>query len=249
MLIALTRAVSPRLAECELTFLEREPIDAGKAAAQHQEYERCLKSLGLHVISMPAEPHMPDGVFVEDPAIVLDEIAVICRPGAESRRGETESIARALSAFRELKCIREPGTIEGGDVMRVGRTLYAGLSRRTNRQGIEQLSSLVGPFGYCVHAVEVFGSLHLKSAICWLGDRALVNQQWIAAVDLPMLEVPPEEPAAANVLRIGDTVLMPASFPATRELLEHSGYRVMTVDISELQKAEAGVTCSCLIVE
>ncbi len=178
---------------------------------------------------------------------MLDEIAIICRTGAVSRRREADGIAAALAPYRELKHIVAPATIEGGDVMRVGKTLYAGISRRTNRDGIRQLAESVAPFGYRVSAVQVVGSLHLKSACCWLGDRLLANPAWTGSIDLPMIEVP--EAAAANVLRVEDTVLMPSSFPRTRELLERLGYRTMTVDISELQKAEAGVTCSSLIFE
>lgn len=249
MLTAVTRAVSPSLPRCELEFLERCPIDAARAAAQHQTYEKCLEALGARVISLPAEPELPDSVFVEDPAIVLDEVAVICRMGARSRAPEAESIARALAPFRELKWIREPASIEGGDVMRVNRTLYVGLSRRTNREGIRQLAEIAEPRGYRVVPVQVRGSLHLKSACCWLEDDwILSNREWMEPIEeLRVLDV--AEPWAANVLRIGDAVLMPGSFPLTRSVLERRGFAVMTVDISELQKAEAGVTCSSLIFQ
>src|SRR5579872_146860 len=211
MLTAVTRAVSPNLALCELEFLERQPIDAVRAAAQHHQYEECLESLGARVIALPAEPDLPDSVFVEDPAIVLDEFAVICRTGAESRRREADSIAQALAPFRELKRITAPATIEGGDVMRVGKTLYVGVSRRTNREGILQLTEIVEPCGYRVKPVQVLGSLHLKSACCWLGeDLVLANREWIEPLrGVRVLDVPAQEPWAANVLRIGETVLMP----------------------------------------
>jgi dimethylargininase len=251
MLVALTRGVSPNLSRCELEFLDRQPIDPVRAANQHRAYEDILESLGLRITSLPAEPDLPDSVFVEDPAIVLDEIAVICRPGAVSRRPESASIAAALESFRELKRIEAPGTIEGGDVMLVGKTLYVGASRRTNAEGIRQLGAYTAPFGYRVVPVPVLGSLHLKSGVCWLGDSAvLANRDWIDAAALKgfeIVDVPRHEPGAANVLRIGETIVMPASFPATRDLLEGRGYHVRTVDISELQKAEAGVTCSSLI--
>ncbi|SRR5579883_321484 len=248
---ALTRSVSPNLAQCELEFLARCPVDAAKACRQHRNYESALESLGLRVISLPAEPDLPDSVFVEDPAIVLDEVAIICRMGAVSRRPEAESIARALEPFRPLRYIREPATIEGGDVMRIGKSLYVGQSRRTNREGVRQLTELIAEFGYRVVPVPVSGSLHLKSACCPLGDGAvLANREWIDASALHGLEViGVAEPASANVLRLGDAILMPSSFPGTREILESRGFRIVTVDISELQKAEAGVTCSSLIVE
>ncbi len=253
MWTAITRGVSHALARCELEYLPRIPIDSAQAARQHRNYESVLEHCGLHVISLPANPEFPDGLFVEDPAIVLDEVAVMCRMGAASRRGEGESLAEALRPFRKLESIREPATIEGGDVMRVGKTLFCGISRRTNREGARQLAEIVQQFGYTVVEVEVSGCLHLKSAICPLADdTVLLNPRWIAvkAFDrLKILEVADDEAGAANVLRIGRKIIMPASFPRTRESLERSGFEVLTVDISELQKAEAGVTCSSLIFE
>ena len=202
---------------------------------------------------MPADSSFPDGVFVEDPAIVLDEVAIITRPGAESRRGETGSIALALANFRELRNIREPATLEGGDVVRVGKKLYVGLSRRTNHDGIVQLTELLKPFGYRVVPVEVTGCLHLKSGACWAGgDTILANSHWIEAKqfrDFRIIEVPSGEPSAADVLPIGDTLLVPSSFVRTGEILEASGINVRPIDVSELQKAEAGVTCMSLLFE
>ena len=251
MLRAITREVSPAIANCELEFLDREPIDVTLAGEQHKQYQRCLAELGAHVEMLPAAPDMPDGVFVEDPAIVLDEIAVITRMGALSRRGEHDSLARALAKFRELRQIAEPGTLEGGDVMRVDKTLYVGYSRRTNVAGIQQLATMLHPLGYFVVPVEVRGCLHLKSACCYLGeDTVLANQTWMdpdALCGLRILDV--EEPRGANALRIGATVLMPAAFPRTGELLERSGFRVRRIDNSELLKAEAGVTCTSLLFE
>ncbi len=253
MLTALTRGVSPNLESCELEFFDRRPIDLARAIEQHQAYENALKSLGARVISLPGRPEFPDGMFVEDPAIVLDELAVICRMGSEVRRKETASIAEALNEFRELKWMFAPATLEGGDVMRVGQTLYAGVSRRSNCEGSAQLAELIGPFGYRVVPVAVSGCLHLKSAVCPLGDATLLaNREWIDADafrDFKIVDVPHDEPCAANVLRIADTVLIPASFPITRERLESAGFNVMQLDISELQKAEAGLTCSSLIFD
>jgi dimethylargininase len=250
MLTALTRGVSPSLVSCELEYLERRPIDLAKAIDQHRNYEACLMEMGARVISLPADADLPDCVFIEDPAILLDEVAVICRMGAASRRKESAGVAEALRPFRELKWLQEPATLEGGDVMRAGNTLYAGVSRRSNREGSAELARLSG---FPVIPVAVTSCLHLKSACCYLGDgRVLANRQWIepSALDrFRVLDVPLEEPAAANVLRIGETVLIPASFPRTAELLERSGFRVRAIDISELQKAEAGVTCSSLIFE
>ena len=157
MLHAITHRVSPTLDRCNLTFLERGEIDVGKAMQQHLAYEQTLRDLGVEVIPVQADSRYPDNVFVEDPAIMLDEIAVICRMGTESRRGEAEALADVVGLFRKLCWIREPATIEGGDVVRIDRTLYVGLSCRTNREGVEQLAELTAPFGYRVVPVEVRG--------------------------------------------------------------------------------------------
>jgi dimethylargininase len=248
---AITREVSSTLGDCALTFLERVPIDVAKAVDQHRRYAAILGELGARVISLPADAAYPDGVFVEDPAMVLDEIAVICRPGAESRRGEAEGLAEAIAPFRELKWMREPATMEGGDVVRIGRDLFVGLSQRTNREGAAQLGEIVKGFGYRVTTVEVRGCLHLKSACCSIGDSTvLINRGWIDAgpfAGFRMIDV--EEEWAADVLRIGGTLLMPEGFPRTREKLERSGFRTRGIDVSELQKAEAGVTCMSLIFD
>jgi dimethylargininase len=253
MLRAITRDVSPAIANCELEFLDRQPIDVALAVEQHRQYQECLAELGARVEVLPSGPDMPDGVFVEDPAIVLDEIAVITRMGALSRRREGETLAQGLAPYRELRHIVEPGTLEGGDVMRIGKTLYVGYSRRTNVAGIQQLATMLHPLGYFIVPVEVQGCLHLKSACCYIGnDTVLANRAWMdpdALCSLKLLDVPVDEPRGANALRMGDTVLMPAAFPRTCELLERSGFRVRRIDNSELLKAEAGVTCTSLIFE
>jgi dimethylargininase len=251
MLTALTRAVSPAMNRCELTFLDRKEIDLARAAGQHREYELCLASLGIVVVPLAAEPDLPDSVFVEDPAVVVDEVAVITRMGAPSRRREAEQLARALEVYRPLSRISEPATLEGGDVVRSGRKIFAGRSQRTNEEGIGQLAALLSPCQYTVTPVDVHGCLHLKSACCALDSSTLlVNREWI---DVSPFEgfrlIDVEEPWSADVLAIGDTVLMPAGFPGTRRKLETLGWKVETVDVSELQKAEAGVTCMSVIFE
>ncbi len=250
-LTAITREVSSSINDCELSFHGRQLIDLAKAIAQHKAYQDCLAELGAQIVSLPAEPDLPDAVFVEDPVVVLDEIAVISNMGAPSRRPEARSLAEALARYRPLKFLADPATLDGGDVMRVGRSLFVGLSRRTNREGIEQLSELLRRHDYQVQPVEVRGCLHLKSACSYLGrDTVLVNRSWIEAERLrgfQLLDVPEEEPGAANALLLNDVVIMPVSFPKTRALLEERGFRVRTIDVSELQKAEAGVTCCSLI--
>jgi dimethylargininase len=253
VLAAITRAVSPALANCELLFVPRQPIDLAKAQAQHRAYEALLERLGAHVISLPAEPSLPDSMFVEDPAIVLDELAVIMPLGTESRRPEAASLARALAKFRKLEYVRVPGTMEGGDILRVGRKIFVGLSSRTNAEGVRQLEAILKPQGYEVIAVRVSGCLHLKSAVTFVDRNTLLaNRGWIDAEPLAgfeWIDVAPEEPHAANALAVGGTVIFPASFPRTRARLESRGFQVIALDISELQKAESGLTCSSLLFE
>ena len=251
-MIAITREVSRSLGDCELTWLAREPIDIDKAIAQHRGYEACLESLGARVVSLPALEEHPDAVFVEDPAIVLDEVAVITTMGAASRRGERASLAAALGAFRPVVWMRDPGRLEGGDVMRVGRDLYVGISGRTDAAGVEELRAVVGPYGYSVTAVELRDCLHLKSACCFVGDEVvLVNRDWVDGAVLGryrLIDVAPEEPWGANALRVGGAVVMASVFPGTAARLRAAGFEVRTVDVSELMKAESGVTCSSLIL-
>ena len=253
MLTAITRAVSPAIARCEISLVARQPIDLARAQQQHREYERVLEHLGARVISLPAEPDLPDSVFVEDPAIVLDELAVILPLGTESRRPEAESLGRALSAYRKLARVELPATLEGGDVLRIGRKLFVGLTLRTNAEGIRELTKILSLFGYEVHSVPVSGCLHLKSAVTYLGRNTLLaNRAWFDSGPLKgcaWIDVAPDEPHAANALAVGDAVVFPTSFPRTRERAEKRGFRVIPLDISELQKAEAGLTCSSLIFE
>lgn len=253
MPIAITREVSPSLGDCELTHVARTPIDAGRAAMQHRAYQRVLVALGCRVLTLEAEPSMPDAVFVEDVAIVLDELAVMTRPGAESRRGEGASVAELLGRYRPLRAIDAPGTIDGGDVLRIGRTLHVGESGRSNAEGMAQLQAFVAEFGYRVQPVPIRGCLHLKSAVTAVRDDTLLLQPaWVDAASFPgftIIEVDPEEEHAANILRIGDVAVMPACFPRTEQRLRDAGIDVVTVDVSELQKAEGAVTCCSLVFE
>lgn len=251
MLNAITRAVGQCLGDCELSFLSRQEIDVAKAAEQHAAYERRLAEMGVRVHALPAEADLPDCVFVEDPAVVVDELAVMTTMGIASRRGEVKSLARVLSGFRGLEFLRAPASLEGGDVMRVGRTLYAGLSRRTNEEGQRQLAEILSPYDYDVRPVRVTGCLHLKTGCSYLGRGVvLINSEWVDASqlkDFELLEVPSAEPWAANALVIGETVLLPEGFPQTQALIEGRGFRVETLDVSELMKAEAGLTCMSII--
>ena len=250
-LIAITRAVSPKIGQCELTHLTRQAIDVERARAQHGQYEACLAGLGFELHRLPAEPDLPDSVFVEDTAIVLDEVAIITRPGAASRRPETESIARALGPFRRLAFIRPPGTLDGGDVLCIGRAIYIGLSGRSNREGVGQVQRLVAPFGYRVEGVPVTGCLHLKSAVTQVaGDALLINRDWADGRlwgEFRLIDVDRGEPFAANALLVGNAVVYPAAYQRTRRRLERAGIDVHAVDVSELVKAEGAVTCCSLV--
>lgn len=253
MRLAITRAVSPAFAECELSFVAREPIDLALAHVQHAAYNQALRSAGCEVMQLPAEPAFPDSVFVEDTAIVLDDVAVITRPGAASRRGEVDSIARALRAHRPLLALEAPAMLDGGDVMRVGRTLYVGESARSNRDGVAQLRGLLAPHGYAVETLPIAGCLHLKSAVTLVDDGVLLVQpEWIDVAKLDgftLIEVDPSEPHAANALRIGDAIVYPTSFPRTLAKLAAAAIEVIAVGVSELQKAEGAVTCCSLVFE
>ena len=247
------RRVSPAIADCELTYLGRSPIDPTRADRQHRELGRQLEAAGLAVITLPADPTLPDSTFVEDTAIVLDELAIITNPGAPGRRAEPTAIAAVLGHFRSLRRLEDPGTLDGGDIVRIGRTLYVGIGTRTNRSGLQQLASIVEPIGYEIVPISVSGALHLKTAATWLGNETwLVNPDWIDPAPLDqfrLLTVPADEPWAANTLALNDTFLLPAGFPQTCELLTASGYGVTTIEIDELQKAEAGPTCLSIIFE
>lgn len=253
MLTAIARSVSSALADCELSFISRSPIDLQRARAQHHAYEQLLAKLGARVISLAEEPELPDSMFVEDPAIVVDEIAVICPLGTDTRRKEAPSLAAALEKFRKLAYVKLPGTLEGGDVLRVGKKVFVGITARSNPEGIRQLAVILSAYGYDLTAVPVTGCLHLKSAVTYLGrNTMLANRGWFdwgRIGGFEWLDVDPGEAHSANALAMGDTVIFPASFPKTKALIEEKGFHVESLDISELQKAESGLTCSSLIFD
>lgn len=252
MLIALTRTPPPTLVNCELTFVPRAPINFARALQQHAAYCAALAQCGAHVESLPAAPDLPDSVFVEDAVIVVDEIAVITGLGTPSRQREAHLMAPTVGRYRPLVRIEPPATIEGGDVLRVGRTLYVGLSPRTNAAGVEALQRAVAPFAYHVIGVPISGCLHLKTGCTSLDDQTLlVNPAWIELAPFAgyrILQAAPDEPWAANVLRIGTTLLMNAASPRTISLVEQQGYTVCALDISEFMKAEAGLTCMSVVI-
>jgi dimethylargininase len=254
---AYTRAVSSRLAECELTHFDREPISAEIAAQQHDAYEAAIAAAGYELVRLPDLDAQADGVFVEDTAIVLGDHAVITRPGARSRRPETASTASVLARDFEVHQL-DRGTVDGGDVLAIGRTLYVGLSRRTDRDGLTALAEAVGPLGYDVVAVELDACLHLKTAASYVGEdcagrpRLLVNAEWVDPAlfeGVEPLPVAPDEQFAANVVPLRDRLIVAAAYRHTAELLRDAGFKAVAVDVGELAKAEAGVTCMSLIDE
>lgn len=249
--VALVRGVSPAMERCELTHLAREPLDVALAREQHARYAQTLVSLGCRLLELPAEPDLPDSVFVEDTAVVLDEVAILTRPGAPSRQPEVDSVARVLKLWRPCIRIEGTATLDGGDVLRIGQHVYVGQSGRSNAAGIRQLADAIAPFGYRTVAVPVRGCLHLKSAVTLVGpETLLINDAWVDPDTWPgmrFLTVAPDEPQAANALAVGDAVILPASAPGTQARLEAAGLRVIPLDVSEVQKAEGGVTCCSVI--
>jgi dimethylargininase len=251
MWTAVTRAPGPELARCELTHLPRQPIDGDLALAQHRAYRSALRDEGVAVVELPADPAHPDGVFVEDVAVVLDEVAVLTSPTPPSRRGERAAVDAALAPFRPLARLPPDTFLEGGDVFRIGRMIYVGLSGRTGEAGLHSLSDVVEPLGYSVVPVRVTGCLHLKSAACAVDeDTVLLNRAWVDTAPfagLRLVDVPLSEAFGANVLRLPGAVLVSSAFPETADLVRRLGHRVVTVDVSELHKAESGVTCMSLV--
>ncbi len=252
MFIALTRAVSPSIARCELTHQPRVQIDVARAERQHEAYEAALRLAGCRVEHIRSEPDLPDAVFVEDLAIVVDELAVLTRPGVASRRSEQASVAEALARWRSLARVEAPGTLDGGDVLRVERSVWVGVGGRTNEAGFAQLRALLEPLGYHLHPVVTRNCLHLKSAATQVArGTVLINPAWIdpgSLSGLECLEVDPDEPSAANTLLVNGTLFCSQAFARTRARLASHAVDVTPLDLSELAKAEGALTCCSLIL-
>lgn len=242
----LVRPPSARLADGELTHLERVPVDADLAAEQWQRYVEVFRGYGWDVRAVPAAEAHPDGVFVEDAVVVFDDLAVLTRPGALTRRDEVESVRPTVEAVvTELAQITEPGTLEGGDILKVGRTVYVGRTRRTNAEGAAQLRALLEPRGWRVVEVPMTRALHLKSAVTALPDGTVIGYAPFvedAALFDAFVPVPEAEGSAVVVLD-ETTVLMSAAAPATTELLRGRGLTVLTTPVTEFEKLEGCVTC------
>jgi dimethylargininase len=250
-LIGITHIPSPHLQDGERTYVDAARVDYPLAIEQHAAYCGALQACGVGVMTLDVNRDMPDCVFVEDTAIVLEEAAIMMSMGAQSRRGEPAGIERALRPYRDIDRVNLPATIDGGDVVRSGHTLYVGASPRTNAAGIAALRNVVRRYGYEVIGVPVLQCLHLKTACSALPDgRLLVNREWIDVAALPisrLVDVPATEPWSGDVLVIGNQIVASDAFPETAALLERSGFGVRPVAVSEFAKVEGGVTCLSLI--
>lgn len=253
MTIAITRLPAESIAKCELTFIDRIPIDYAKAQEQHRAYREGLESCGVKVVTLPAADDLPDSVFVEDTAIILDEVAIITPMGINSRRPEPALIEPEIARFRPTVKINLPATIEGGDVMRLGKAIFVSLSTRTNMAGIEALRTLAAPYGYTVTMATLHDCLHLKSACTALDDHTiLLNRAWVDTSTFEgyrLIDVATDEAGAGNVVQANGSILMNSQYPHTAEIIEQRGYQVCAVDTSEFTKAEAAMTCMSLIIE
>jgi dimethylargininase len=252
-LIAITHVPSPQMHAGLRTFLDRAPIDANLAMRQHVEFRRLLSQCGALVRTIDVNRELPDCAFVEDCALVLDEVAVLTTMGAPERRRELPAVGRELARHRRVVRLEPPGLLEGGDVLRIERTLLVGISARTDIAGVRALEVIVKRHGYDVVAVPVRRSLHLKTACTALDDRTLlINSDWIDTTPLARFElvrVPANESWAANVVRVGDRICMGAGNPRTMEMIRARGMPVEAIDLSEFAKAEAGITCLSLLFE
>lgn len=252
MKFALTHAVSPTIAAGERTFMQWSRIDHALALKQHANYCRRLERAGLQVITLQTNHHYPDSVFIEDTAIVFDELAVICSMGTASRTGETAAIKLAIDKHRPCVEVKPPATIEGGDVLQIGRAIFVGMSRRTNSAGHAALSQFLRPYDYQVVPVPVRHCLHLKTACSALDEQTLlVNPDWIDCdvfSHFQLIAIPADEPWAANSLRIGERLYFHAGFRRTVESVKKYGFQVETIDISEFLKAEGGLSCMSILI-
>ncbi len=251
MLKAITRAVSRNITRCELTFRQREPIDYEKAIHQHASYCDLLRRCGSAILNLEARDENPDCCFVADAAVVLEEVAVIASPGAPSRRGEVRAVEDILSSYREVVRINQPATLDGGDVVILGREIFVGCSRRTNPEGFESLARIARSYGYKVTPVSVKGSLHLTTACSALNEETvLLNSRWIDTAPFArhwVLDVPQDEPWAASTMRVGQTVCVEAGAPRTLELVGRHCPDVAAIDISEFRKAEGSLSCLSIL--
>jgi len=249
---AITREISRSIEDCELTHLERVPINIDRARHQHSRYITALNEAGWEVTTLPEETYLPDSVFVEDTAVILAGLAVITRPGSESRRPETKSITKALSSILPVACISDSATLDGGDVLVVGKKIFVGQSGRSNLAGSSELENLAKPLGYKVETIPVDSCLHLKSAVTAIDDKTLLlNPKWVNPelfTEYNLVEVHAEEPAAANCVNLGKVIICDDAFPKTGQRVRVAGFHVNSIPLDELAKAEGAATCCSLLM-
>jgi dimethylargininase len=250
-LFAITHEPPAALERGERSFVSRTSIDFPLTLAQHAAYCALLAECGAHVVTLGVNREHADAVFVEDTAVVLDEVAIMASPGAPARRPEPPGIEAELRKYRDIRHITLPATLDGGDVVVAGRTLLVGASARTNAGGARELQEHVAPFGYRVVRVPIHDCLHLKSACCALPDgRLLINPAWLDAGplhDFPLVAIPPQEPFGADFATVGRTIIVSSTNPDTAALIAGLGFAVRATPLSEFEKAEGGVTCLSII--
>ncbi len=252
MKYALVRGIPASFDQCIKPENDQRPIDVALARQQHRRYCEILSELGWTVLLLPPDDRYPDGPFTEDTAVVAGKAALITRPGAASRRGEVEATAEILGCFLDLTRMTAPATLEGGDVLCMGDKIFVGRTARTNDPGIDALTRWADP-SRTVVAVDVEGALHLKSVVNALGDATVVlsgdGVDPAAFSEYKVLKVPEKEAARLSFLAIGDKVLLPADCPETARLFRQKGFTPILLDISEIRKAQAGLTCMSVLFE
>ena len=223
--------------------------DYKRALEQHHTYCAALQQCGLQLILLDVDERYPDGCFVEDTAIVTEELAILCRPGASSRRGEVDTVAKVLAEYRQLANIRPPGTVDGGDILRVDNHFYIGRSKRTNAEGARQLAGMLSECGYTSSEITVRSVLHLKTGVTYIGKNTFLSIDEFAGrfASGQVIRVEEEEAYAANCLLVNGTVLAPAGFPEVKRQIAELGYPVIEVELSEFRKMDGGLTCLSLV--
>jgi dimethylargininase len=249
--IAITRGVSRHIGDCQLTHRSREEVNYEKACSQLEQYCELLGSWGVNLMPVAASDSHPDCCFVQDTAVVLDEVCVIAGMGAETRLGEVAEVEKLVAPLRKIRHILLPATLDGGDVVQFGKRLFVGLSTRTNARGIAALAEIVECFGYTVIPVVVNGGLHLTTGCGIVNDETvLLNPRWLdsfAFSGLRQLYVPEDEPWAANTIRVEDDVCLEEGAPQTVDLVQPYAGNISILDISEFRKAEGSLSCLSLI--
>jgi dimethylargininase len=248
----ITRRPSDRLSEGALTFMQRAIVDIDLAQKQHAAYRAAIEAAGASVIDLAPEHNFPDATFVEDVLLAFPECFVLCRPGSATREDEPTLIISHLPSDRPRFQIQAPATLDGGDVLRIARTVFVGVSTRTNLAAVSALKRILEPFGYDVLPVRVTGSLHLKTAVSApIDDVILVNRAWVDLAPfgaIHCIDVDPNEAFSANTLTINGTLFLQASHQGTAARLQRIGLRPVLLDVSEFAKVEAGLTCMSVII-